>query len=62
MPCWLSCPADAFLFTGRARELGLASPFVLSLIGPTIDADRKALGPGADGIVSSAHWSGQANA
>lgn len=58
----LTYPADAFLFTGQARELGLASPFVLSLIGPTIDAYRKAFGPGAEGIVSSAHWSGQAEA
>ncbi|WP_323042547.1 amino acid ABC transporter substrate-binding protein [Gemmobacter sp.] len=58
----LTYPADAFLFTGQARELGIASPFVLSLIGPTIDAYRKAFGPGANGIVSSAHWSGQATA
>lgn len=58
----LTYPADAFLFAGQARELGIAAPFVMSLIGPTFDAYRKAFGGAVDGIVSSAHWSGQATA
>ncbi|WP_428929475.1 amino acid ABC transporter substrate-binding protein [Marinibacterium sp. SX1] len=56
----MTYPGDAFLFTGQARELGIEAPFVLSLIGPTIDAYRKAFGSGANGIVSSAHWSPEA--
>lgn len=53
----LSYPADTFLFTGQAKELGVKAPFVLSLIGPTIDAYQKAMGPAADNIVTVGHWS-----
>ena len=57
----MTYPADAFLFAGQAKELGLKAPFVLSLIGPTIDAYRKANGTAVNGVVSSAHWSAQAD-
>ncbi len=53
----LTYPADAFLFAGQARELGLAPRLTFQLIGPTIDAFGKAFGPAADGIVTLAHWS-----
>lgn len=53
----LSYPADTFLFTGQAKELGVKAPFVLALIGPTIDAYQKALGSAADNIVTVGHWS-----
>lgn len=53
----MTYPADAFLFAGQAREMGLDAPFVMSLIGPTIDAYRKAFGAGVEGVLSSAHWS-----
>lgn len=56
----MTYPSDAFLFAGQAKELGLKSPFVLSLIGPTIDAYRKAFGSAAEGIIASAHWSPEA--
>ncbi len=53
----LSYPADTFLFTGQAKELGVKAPFVLALIGPTIDAYQKALGSASDNIVTVGHWS-----
>jgi branched-chain amino acid transport system substrate-binding protein len=53
----LTYPADAFLYAGQARELGVEAKLTFMLIGPTIDAFGKAFGPGADGIVTLAHWS-----
>lgn len=53
----LTYPADAFLYTGQARELGVEAKLQFLLIGPTIDAYGKAFGPAADGIVTLAHWS-----
>lgn len=53
----LTYPADAFLYTGQARELGVEAELQFLLIGPTIDAFNKAFGPAADGIVTLAHWS-----
>ena len=53
----LTYPADAFLYAGQARELGVEAKLTFMLIGPTIDAFSKAFGPGADGIVTLAHWS-----
>ncbi|WP_158970398.1 amino acid ABC transporter substrate-binding protein [Chachezhania sediminis] len=58
----MTYPSDAFLFAGQAKELGIEAPFVLSLVGPTIDAYRKANGASVDGIVSSAHWSPESDA
>jgi branched-chain amino acid transport system substrate-binding protein len=53
----LTYPADAFLYAGQARELGIEAPYQFLLIGPTIDAFSKAFGPAADGIITLAHWS-----
>ncbi len=53
----LTYPADAFLYTGQARELGIAPRLQFLLVGPTIDAFAQAFGPVADGIVTLAHWS-----
>jgi branched-chain amino acid transport system substrate-binding protein len=53
----LTYPADAFLYAGQARELGVEAKLQFMLIGPTIDAFGKAFGPTADGIVTLAHWS-----
>jgi branched-chain amino acid transport system substrate-binding protein len=53
----LTYPADAFLYAGQARELGVEAKVTFMLIGPTIDAFGKAFGPAADGIVTLAHWS-----
>jgi len=53
----LTYPADAFLYMGQARELGLKADLQFMLIGPTIDAFNKAFGPAADGVVTLAHWS-----
>jgi branched-chain amino acid transport system substrate-binding protein len=53
----LTYPADAFLYTGQARELGIAASLQFLLVGPTIDAFGQAFGPVADGIVTLAHWS-----
>ncbi|WP_422372177.1 amino acid ABC transporter substrate-binding protein [Hoeflea sp.] len=57
----MTYPSDAFLFAGQAKELGINAPFVMSLIGPTIDAYRKANGTSVNNVVSSAHWSAQAD-
>lgn len=53
----LTYPADTFLFTTQAKELGVEAPFVLTLVGTTIDAYQKAMGPAADNIVTVGHWS-----
>lgn len=53
----LTYPADAFLYMGQARELGIEAKLQFMLIGPTIDAFGKAFGPAADGVVTLAHWS-----
>jgi branched-chain amino acid transport system substrate-binding protein len=53
----LTYPADAFLYAGQARELGIDPRLTFMLIGPTIDAFGQAFGPAADGIVTLAHWS-----
>lgn len=53
----LTYPADAFLYTGQARELGIDARLQFLLVGPTIDAFGQAFGPAADGIVTLAHWS-----
>jgi branched-chain amino acid transport system substrate-binding protein len=53
----LTYPADAFLYTGQARELGINATIQFLLVGPTISAFGQAFGPAADGIVTLAHWS-----
>lgn len=58
----LTYPADAFLYAGQARELGLSPSLQFMLIGPTIDAFGQAFGPLADGIVTLAHWSPEQDA
>ena len=58
----LTYPADAFLYMGQARELGVEADLQFLLIGPTIDAFGKAFGPAADGVVTLAHWSPEQSA
>lgn len=53
----LTYPADAFLYTGQAKELGIDAPYQFLLIGPTISAFAGAFGPVADGIITLGHWS-----
>lgn len=53
----LTYPADTFLFTAQAKELGIAAPFVLTLVGTTIDAYQQAMGDTANNIVTVGHWS-----
>ncbi|MDX2482452.1 MAG: amino acid ABC transporter substrate-binding protein [Pseudodonghicola sp.] len=57
----MTYPSDSFLFAGQAKELGIEAPFVMSLIGPTLDAYRKSFGSAVNGVLSSAHWSPQAD-
>jgi branched-chain amino acid transport system substrate-binding protein len=52
-----SYPADTFLFSKQAKELGLKSPFVLTLIGATIAAYQQALGSSVNNIITVGHWS-----
>jgi branched-chain amino acid transport system substrate-binding protein len=52
----LSYPGDSGLYMKQARELGIAAPFQLVLVGPTMDWFLKAFGPAADGIVTMGHW------
>ncbi|MGI9333833.1 MAG: amino acid ABC transporter substrate-binding protein [Gammaproteobacteria bacterium] len=53
----LTYPADAFLYTGQARELGIDAPYQFLLIGPTIAAYKDAFGSQADGVITLGHWS-----
>lgn len=55
----LTYPADAFLYMGQARELGIEQPYQFLLVGPTIAAFNDAFGPAADGIITLGHWSPQ---
>jgi len=58
----LTYPADAFLYMGQARELGIEQPYQFLLVGPTIAAFNDAFGPAADGIITLGHWSPQQEA
>ncbi len=58
----LTYPADAFLYTGQAKELGIDAPYQFLLIGPTISAFSGAFGPVADGIITLGHWSPEQSA
>ncbi|TFL15530.1 hypothetical protein CSC67_02030 [Pusillimonas caeni] len=53
----LSYPADSFLYTRQAKEIGINTPFQWLAIGPTIPAYRKMFGSSANGIISMGHWS-----
>lgn len=53
----LTYPADAFLLTGQAKELGIDVDYHFQLIGPTISAYKDAFGEDANGIITLAHWS-----
>ena len=53
----LSYPSDTFLFTRQAKELGLKSPFVMALVGPTFASYQAAFGATANNIVTLGHWS-----
>lgn len=53
----LTYPADSFLFTSQAKEVGLNPKFLLELVGPAVAAFKKTFGPGTDGIVTQGHWS-----
>jgi branched-chain amino acid transport system substrate-binding protein len=58
----LTYPADAFLYMGQARELGIEQAYQFLLVGPTISAFNDAFGPAADGIITLGHWSPQQEA
>jgi branched-chain amino acid transport system substrate-binding protein len=53
----LSYPSDSFLFAGQAKELGVKSPFVLSLVGPTFSSYQSTFGDSVNNIVTLGHWS-----
>lgn len=53
----LTYPADSFLLTGQAKELGVDVRYHFQLIGPTIAAYKDAFGDDADGIITLSHWS-----
>jgi branched-chain amino acid transport system substrate-binding protein len=53
----LSYPSDTFLFSRQAKELGVKSPFVLTLIGATIAAYQQVLGASVNDVVTVGHWS-----
>jgi branched-chain amino acid transport system substrate-binding protein len=53
----LSYPSDTFLFTRQAKEIGIASPFVMAAVGPTFNAFLGAFGASANNIVTLGHWS-----
>lgn len=53
----LSYPSDTFLFTRQAKELGLRSPFIMALVGPTSASYQQVFGATANNIVTLGHWS-----
>ena len=53
----LSYPTDSVAFMKQAREMDLSAPFMMVLVGPTMDFFGKIFGPAADGIVTVGHWS-----
>lgn len=53
----LSYPADTFLFTRQAKEIGISAPFVMAAVGPTFNAYLQAFGGSANNVVTLGHWS-----
>jgi branched-chain amino acid transport system substrate-binding protein len=53
----LCYPADAFLITTQAQEVGLDPKLLFELVGPLIDVFAPKFGGASDGITAMGHWS-----
>jgi branched-chain amino acid transport system substrate-binding protein len=56
----LSYPADSFLLTRQAQEVGLDPPFFYQLVGPSIGAYTQVFGEACEGITTMGQWSPKA--
>lgn len=52
----LSYPADAFLITAQAKEVGLNPKFIFELVGPAIAFFQEKFGPAVEGIATMGDW------
>lgn len=53
----LTYPADSFLMTGQAKEVGLNPKLFMELVGPAIIGFYEKFGPATEGLVTQGHWS-----
>jgi branched-chain amino acid transport system substrate-binding protein len=53
----LSYPADSFLITAQAKEVGLNPKFMYELVGPAIAFYRQKFGQATEGISTMGRWS-----
>ncbi|MDI6762316.1 MAG: amino acid ABC transporter substrate-binding protein [Thermodesulfobacteriota bacterium] len=57
----LTYPADCFLMTAQAKEVGVNPKLFLELVGPTIVGFHDKYGPATEGIIAMGHWSPKGN-
>jgi branched-chain amino acid transport system substrate-binding protein len=57
----LTYPADAFLMTTQAKEVGLNPKLFLELVGPAIVGFHDKFGPITEGLMTQGHWSPKVN-
>lgn len=57
----LTYPADSFLMTAQAKEVGLNPKLFVELVGPTIVGFYEKFGPATEGLVTMGHWSPKGN-
>lgn len=56
----LSYPADSFLITAQAKEVGVNPKLMVELVGPAIVGFYEKFGPVTEGLVTMGHWSPKA--
>ena len=57
----LSYPADSFLITTQAQEIGLNPKLFVELVGPAISGFYEKFGPATEGLLTQGHWSPKGN-
>jgi branched-chain amino acid transport system substrate-binding protein len=57
----LSYPADSFLLTTQAMEVGLNPKLFVELVGPANFSFYEKFGPATEGLLTQGHWSPKAN-
>jgi len=57
----LTYPADSFLMTAQAKEVGLNPKLLMELVGPAIIGFYEKFGPTTEGLITQGHWSPKGN-
>ncbi|MBM4323197.1 MAG: branched-chain amino acid ABC transporter substrate-binding protein [Deltaproteobacteria bacterium] len=53
----LTYPADSFLMTAQAKEVGVKPKLMMELVGPAIIGFHEKFGPATEGLITQGHWS-----